>query len=266
MKILPALVVVTLILAPLTARAILLTTPSGTYSQNFDTLPISGDSNTWTNDSTLPGWYAQQETGTLNNIPANTGSTATGALYSFGSTTIPADRALGSVGSGTPDDFAWGLQFENTSGNEITFGFLSYTGEQWRVGGTLSDAQTLYFSYKISSTPITLLDPGSDVGWTSISLLDFTSPITTPVGYLDGNQPANRTARTLDLGLGLSDGSSIMFRWRDIDHDSNDHGLSIDDFSVDYETASASVPESGTTVAFFGLGVFGLILFRRLRC
>lgn len=42
--------------------------------------------------------------------------------------------------------------------------------------------------------------------------------------------------------------------------------LTGDDLALKGEIATASVPESGTTLAFLGLGVFGLILFRRLRC
>src|SRR5215471_1106348 len=53
-------------------------------TENFDTLASSGTP-TWTDNSTIPGWYAQF--GATANPAAytpGTGSSATGALYSFG--------------------------------------------------------------------------------------------------------------------------------------------------------------------------------------
>jgi hypothetical protein len=42
-----------------------ITTLPTTITQNFDTLPASGSA-TWTNDSTIPGWYhARTGTGTF---------------------------------------------------------------------------------------------------------------------------------------------------------------------------------------------------------
>jgi hypothetical protein len=91
----------------------------GTYSQNFDSLATSGTSNPFVSNSTLPGWYIVNGdslyggTGPFTlafpaspvatpNYRAGNGSSNTGAIYSFGTGTEP-DRALGSVGSGTPD-------------------------------------------------------------------------------------------------------------------------------------------------------------------
>jgi hypothetical protein len=66
----------------------------------------------------------------------------------------------------------------------------------------------------------------------------------------------------------VSTGSSVILEWVAY------NGISFDLFTIDTDVPStgtttgsaASVPESGTTVAFLGLGVFGLILFRRFRC
>lgn len=41
-----------------------------------------------------------------------------------------------------------------------------------------------------------------------------------------------------------------------------DNGFSFDRFTIERST----VPESGTTLAFLGLGAFSLVLFRRFRC
>src|SRR5688572_24212284 len=74
-----------------------LTTFGTTYSQPFDTLPASGSA-TWTNNSTIPGWF-HARTGTGTTIVATDGSVNAGNLYSYGSGTAT-DRALGSLGSG----------------------------------------------------------------------------------------------------------------------------------------------------------------------
>ncbi|MES2920253.1 MAG: endonuclease [Verrucomicrobiota bacterium] len=202
----------------------------GYYTQNFDPLPATGTPE-WADNSTLPGWYAQRTlAGTT--LVAGTGSSATGGLYSFGTTA--ADRALGSVGSGTPGSFAWGVTFRNSTATTVTLTTLSYAGEQWRYGGT-SASQLASFSYQTGPAAVTALTPGSDVGWTAVSALDFASPVISgTAGALDGNAAANRSLRTTALNLQLAPGAWITFRWRDIDHAGSDHGLAIDDFRLDW--------------------------------
>jgi hypothetical protein len=55
-------------------------------------------------------------------------------------------------------------------------------------------------------------------------------------------------------------GQTVLLSW------GSGNGFSFDNFKIDTDVPQASVPESGTTLAFLGLGVFGLVLFRRLRC
>src|SRR4051794_11559024 len=71
---------------------------AGAYSQNFDLLSPSGSANAWTDNGTLAGWYAAKSaSGGLATYRADTGASTAGALYSYGSTLVPADRALGSI-------------------------------------------------------------------------------------------------------------------------------------------------------------------------
>src|SRR5688500_9752037 len=60
------------------------------YTQDFDTLPASGSA-TWTNNSTLPGWF-HARTGTGTTIVANNGSSNAGNLYSYGTGTATHKR------------------------------------------------------------------------------------------------------------------------------------------------------------------------------
>lgn len=205
------------------------------YTQNFDALPASGTA-TWVNDSTLPGWFhARSGSGTT--IVADTGVSNGGNLYSFGASG-DGDRALGSIGSGNAaaGDFYWGVRLQNHTGGTITSLDVTYAGEQWRNGGATGTAaqQTIAFSYLVGSPTVSgtlaeFTSPGN-----AVAALDFTSPITTATaGALNGNLAANRSVRTATIsGLNIPDGAEVMLRWADPNHTGNDHGLSIDDFSV----------------------------------
>ncbi|MDZ7953731.1 Calx-beta domain-containing protein [Nostoc sp. DedQUE09] len=214
---------------------------TGTYSQNFNSLALSGTP-PWVNDSTISGWYSTRTT-----YSPGTGSNNTGGLYSFGSANNP-DRALGSVASGTTGTIYYGLRLQNNTGSAITKLQVSYTGEQWRNSGNTSQQQ-LKFSYQTGST-ITSLTTGT---WTPVTSLDFTGPIaTTTVGALNGNQIANRVVITpviFNLATPIANGEEIILRWEDIDDGGNDHGLAIDDVSIKVDNTTyivTNINDSGT--------------------
>lgn len=242
---------------------------TGSYTQNFNSLSsTTAATPTWTDNSTIANWYAQRD-GSGSTYIVGTGSSATGGFYSFGSTSA-SDRALGSVGSGTPGNMAWGVLLRNTSGYTITDIKIAYTGEQWRVAN--ATAQTATFWYKTSSSSITNLNPGtSNTGWTSISALDFTSvQNSSTAAALDGNNSSNRTAfsATSIPSLSLVNNDYIMLRWSDIDHTGSDNGLSIDDVTISWTVSStppnvvvtAQDPNTPTAVDW-GKGTTGNIFY-----
>jgi uncharacterized protein len=245
------------------AVPISLTTASGTYHQDFNTLAASGTANTWTNGVTLPGWNASRDT-----YRAGIGSVNTGALYSFGADDST-DRALGSLASGTTGTIGFGVLFSNNSGLTLDSLAVSYVGEQWRNGGNTS-AHSLTFWYRIGMdlTGVSLV---ADTGWAAFSALDFTSPIAAFTGVaLDGNNPANRVALASALsGVTLLAGQQLFLRWKDIDDSGNDHGLAIDDFSFTWRASlppngsNNSVPDAGSSLALLGLALGGLGWFGR---
>lgn len=213
-------------------------TASG-YAQNFDSLANSGSSASWTNDSTLPGWYLSTDanaTVTSYNISAGTGTA--GAFYSFGSSTVPTDRALGGIGSNTYYGASgvgkgyMGVVLQNQTGANIDTLTISYTGEQWRNNGNAT-AQSLTFSYVISASLPILTASG-----TTVSALTFTSPIhTSSTAALDGNASANRVPLTASItGIIIPDGYYVLLRWTDLNDSGNDHALAIDDLSVAVNT------------------------------
>ncbi len=166
-------------LLPLSPPALAITnngsiTSFGTpLTETFDTLASTGTNIPWADNSTIPGWYTSRTT-----YNAGTGSSNTGALYSFGTT---AERALGSVGSGGTGVVYWGVKLTNNTGSTITSLDISYIGEQWRSGGssnaTPSVAQTADFQYQVANAgSITGVNTPS-TGWLDYDPLDFTSPV-----------------------------------------------------------------------------------------
>ena len=199
------------------------------YSQNFNTLASVGTGNAWTDNSTILGWYS---TRTLYN--AGTGSSTTGALYSFGSTGS-SERALGSVASGTTETINYGVRFVNNSDSVITRIPIQYTGEQWRNGGNETQ-HSLIFSYQIGASDLI-----SGI-WIEVTSLSFTGPVaTSTAGALDGNAIENRIILNSTINITLGVGQEIWFRWTDINDPGNDHGLAIDDFFFNPDTLTLPV-------------------------
>jgi len=219
---------------------------SSSYSQNFDSL--DGVSLSWTNDVTLPGWF-------LFRPPANnpvaitgyafgTGSSTTGSFYSYGSTNA-SDRALGGLGSngsyfgspGSGDVAGWiALALTNSSGNTINALDLSFNGEQWRNGGNAS-AQSMVLQYGFGSTFAAVsnwIAPGGNFNWTS--------PVaSSTAAAVNGNSVAGRVSnRGGSLqNLGWLANSNLWFRWIENNDAGADHGLAIDDLSINL---GASLP------------------------
>ncbi|MEA5605826.1 DUF4347 domain-containing protein [Nostoc sp. UHCC 0252] len=198
------------------------------YSQDFTSLANSGTSISWTNDSTIPGWYATRTT-----YNAGDGSSNTGALYSFGSSILSTtDRAFGSVASASTGTIYYGLRLQNNTDSAINQLRVSYTGEQWRNGGNISQ-QKLNFSYQTGTT-LTSLTTGT---WTAVTSLDFTGPIALLLAAtpLDGNLAINQNVKTsilINLVTPIAVGEEIILRWEDVDDPGNDHGLAIDDIFI----------------------------------
>jgi endonuclease I len=213
---------------------------AGRYAQNFDILPSSG-TNAWSNNVTLAGWIAQR-TGTGATIVADAGSSTAGNLYSYGSAGS-GERALGSLGSSSAGNFAHGVNLRNTSGRTVTLASFAFAGEQWR--NSAAAAQSVNFSYRLGSNAATDLMPTNNTGWTSVPALNFTSPITGgSASSLNGNLAANRSILRSDLGVALAPGEWITLRWQDPDHTGNDHGLAIDDLSLDWRVvAEGALPQ-----------------------
>jgi hypothetical protein len=214
----------------LSAQVIMSST--GSYVQDFNGLAGSGTP-AWSDNGTIANWYAQKSLGgAILTYTAGTGSGTAGALYSYG--TVAADRALGTIGSNASGDFAYGILLKNTSGSTITNITVSYTLEQWRNGGG-GAAQTVGFYFQKSATPITNLQPGVNGAWTPVTALDRTSTVNTgSAAALDGNSNKSSVSNIVLPGLSLANDEYIFLKWEDPNHAGNDHGLAIDDVTINW--------------------------------
>jgi len=250
---------------------VLYSTAGGNYGQNFDTLLTSpeGTDTTWTDNTTLTGWYATKGTPAVTQTAyrPGTGSSNTGALYAFGSTGST-DRALGSLASGGTGTEVYGVRITNTTGQTLTSFDLSYAGEQWRDGGingsTQSVPNTLAFDYSLNATSL------STGTYTANAGLSFTSLINAngSASALNGNLPANRTSITGTISnLVWLNGTDLWLRWSDINDGGNDHGIALDDlvFKAKPSGAPTATPEPGAIALLTAFGLSGTALLRRRR-
>ncbi|MFN0118932.1 MAG: hypothetical protein ACKV2V_00355, partial [Blastocatellia bacterium] len=234
--------------AAMLAGGISLTTLGTAVTQNFDGLATSGTANTWTDDTTLTGWYSQFTATPANpaTYRADAGGSNTGAIYSWG-TGIASERAFGSVASSTPGDIYNAVKLTNNTGATITSLLISYSGEQWRAGGCtgmgcVPASQKLDFQYQIVNAGVMTDANTPATGWTDHDMLDFTSPVTgtATAAALDGNATANRAAVSATITVTVANGQEIWLRWKDINDANNDHGLGVDDFSLTPMGAAAT--------------------------
>jgi predicted extracellular nuclease len=202
-------------------------------TDNFDTLATAGTANTWTDNTTIGGLYGQfalQPTNPTVYI-ADAGTSNTGGIHSYGTGTST-ERALGSIGSNTTGDIYYAFKLTNNTGSSITSLDISYVGEQWRNGGNTA-AQQLDFQYQVANAGVITDANTPATGWTDFDALDFVSPITGATATaLDGNLPANQSAKSATINLSASPGQEIWLRIKDTNDAGNDHGLAIDNFSV----------------------------------
>jgi MYXO-CTERM domain-containing protein len=248
------------VVAPASAAAINIATPSSTYSQDFDSL--SGTS--WTNDSTLGGWSLFNASGApISTIAINNGGSNSGSFYSFGSTGS-VERALGGTGSGgtyfgSPASGAVAgyiaVAFTNSSAAAYDSFTVGFNGEQWRNGGNTT-AQSMVLQYGFGATFATVgtwTAPGGAFNWASLVNTGTAAAV-------------NGNAAGLVNGVGgtvvtpWAPTQTLWVRWTENNDVGNDHGLAIDNFSL----SVTAVPETDTwAMLLAGLGLIGFVGRRR---
>jgi hypothetical protein len=225
---------------------------NGTYTQDFNGFPQTGTfSFTGTgafdasacpvNALNANGWQFGKYgplplTGNAFFIVDN-GNSTSGAAYSFG-TTGSSDRAIGELVSSSLQPSV-GIVLKNTTADVLRTVTISFTGEQWRTGGS-GNPTTMHFSYSLNGTSI------STGTYTAINALDFATPIANQVagtpGPLNGNDPLNQTAVgpfTFNLNGNWAPGQLLVLHWEGTRGTGSGDGIAIDDFNFSATTPSA---------------------------
>ena len=198
-----------------------------TYTQNFNTLAVSGSSNV----NSLPIGFTFSEAGSGNSTyAASDGSNPTGDTYSFGSGTT-VDRALGELTTASVQSTV-GACFVNNTGSAIITALVGYTGEQWRLGTTGGPVDRLDFQFSADATGLT------NGIWINVDGLDFTTPnnVSQP-GTLDGNVAINRQVFApvaLNPVSLIAANATFFIRWLPSNITGANDALAIDDFLLGY--------------------------------
>jgi len=253
----------------MSAQAVVSYSTTGSiHAENFDSLAASGTNLTWTNDATLPGWFAYRSGvgGTagardaatwlaMTQYSADDGAGGSGFWSYGGSDARPSvnpnsDRALGSVPAGSPwGDFVQALVLRNDTGETLTRFTLSYAGEQWR-GGAGGGTRWQDFDFRVSSTFDADADlPGNVIAGYELTGVDTANPFLDFSGgggsaVHDGNTAARRQLKTGTVyNLGWGPGDYLVLRWWHDNASGSDHGLAVDDltFSAVPEPASLAL-------------------------
>ncbi len=263
-----------LVVAISTANAaVLYGTAGASYTQDFDSLTSTSDTEpwkvgsvTWSNGSTLDSWYWADPDGftagtytVVSRVSGDDGlANQQDRPLSIGE--YDTDRAFGtqtrSDNSDTISDFArFGLQLTNDTGATLNEFTLSFTAEQWRaIGGQPADQLT--FDYQVFSSGGSLTAASA---WTDVAAFTFTAPQTVASSdWLDGNDSANQEAFSETItGVNWGAGEELWLRWNDV---STKHAMmGIDDLSF-----VAAVPEpSSIAMLLIGGVAMGLTFIRR---
>ena len=193
------------------------------YSENFDGMGPTG--------TTLPANWASIRiagSGAAGTLPiiVGDGTANTGANYNVGSVSST-DRALGALSSGSTVP-AFGVNFVNNTGNQITEFNLTAIVEQWRSGDNVVN-ESMAFSYSVDATS---LNSGT---WTTVTALDANEILTTTTAaaLTDGNLSANQSSLGSTVNISATpclNGGTLWLRWVDSNAAGADCLLAIDNF------------------------------------
>jgi hypothetical protein len=194
-----------------------ITTLGVAFTDNFTSFAGSADPTNWTTSdvSSTSSWQGQ-----------NAGSGNSGGKYAYGTGT---DYSLGFLPSSSRAINA-DIVFTNNTGSTITSLDISYVGEQWRSanGGRINGWEVSY-------------DIGNTGSFTTVAALQYQGVNTNATGALDGNDVANRSAKSTTIGsLSIANGTSFTIRFFGDNGTGSGsrQGVAIDDFSLTANGAS----------------------------
>lgn len=238
--------------------AVVYSTAGSTYSQNFSSLSTSTNNpQTWTNDSTLTGWYLYSTAGgTPSTYTPQWETGISGSVFYHARNTGETNRSfLGARTGSSIGDASYGLQLTNNTGSQLNSFDLSFKASQFYKTTAAQKMKVFY------STDATSLTSGT---WTEMTALQYTAIYTSGNAVvISAEEIASRADKSVTgVSVTWADGGDLWIKW-----------TSYRDLSGDYSGASAvlaindvtfsAIPEPGSV----GMALVGglALLARRLR-
>lgn len=219
---------------------------------NFNAVS-TGTSVSWTDDSTVPNWYASGSSWSGNLIYQFGGGTFnTNDLYALkfdadGNSSDPAG-SLGARTSGSGQPISYGMAVVNNTGSTLTSFDISYDGFVARGGSV--PGTPLDFDFKVGGS-------FTDSGYAGVASASSTFNVGGSIGNGVGGNPAGDVQSLSGSGIAFTwnDGDTLWLRWTN--GTSGNDSLGIDNISF------TAVPEPSTYALLFGLLGLGLVIRRR---
>ena len=174
---------------------------------------FTSSSNTadWQNGSTIPYWQAYYGETAVTKITRNNGAGTQKGIYAYWATNkLTSTYSLGTMTSGTANDFTYGIAFKNDTAFEVRKIAIGYDGMQFGFKNT--GTQELVFEYLVTNE---LVSVAADGLWTECTNLAYRTSKDKESGLSSGNDFPVTTVLSSDIfGATVPSDSYLMIRWR----------------------------------------------------
>ena len=214
---------------------------------DFDVLGTSDVA--WDDGNTIEGVYLNSEggTGIPVTVPDSTGGNSTANAYNMG-LAGDADRALGWITSSGSGVAYVGIQFENTSGEDVLTLSYEFVVEQWGKRNTAAQDFPIQYKMQTSSGNSNTLISSSwtTLGTATTPVVDGSSPY-----EVNGNENQMIISGTFTVDYSAwpdGDPQFLTFRMVDVDHSGGDAMVGID--SITLSVVANPTTSNGTSYAW----------------
>lgn len=217
---------------------------TGSYQQDFGTSDIT----TWTNNVTIPGWYAVSHLSNISGvIPheniTNSAPTNTGNFYSY-ECNGNNDQKIGarpsnSIPGTTGRNIRYGVYLRNTTGQTITSVRVQYEGFQLSLAENVGTTNMIEFHYAIAAGL-----PSMTAAGIAFPALNYVAPNNDPgpgnSSQLVGYPCTVSEVLSSCIPVTWPNNAYLLLRWSDQNDAQNDPHLAIDNVTVDFGINSST--------------------------
>ena len=188
----------------------------------------------WLNGATLPHWQAYCGGTPVVDVIRNNGAGTKKGLYAYWATNkVVETYALGTMTSGTADEFVYGLSFRNDTAFSVRNIAVGYDGMQF--GFKNKEVQDLVCEYLVTNELVSVAAAGD---WRAFHGLAYHTSKDTESGLTSGEDMPVKTAVSAELmDATVPQGGYFMLRWRR-SAAANAAAIAIDNVSVAFSVRS----------------------------